>query len=216
MAYPLLTPATRARPVLGQPNWGQGAPAMPSAAGQGRSNWGAGSQPVATTPAYTPRNIGSFTSADLNRRPNGSRIDGREVMTPTGAPIQGGTMNVMRAPPLPATGAIAAPARVPYNPPPQTERKNPLSGDNNYPLEGQTTAVARAPFIQRGVSLPAGRDALPAPARETLDEDTDIGASMQGTQARLRGTPSPFARRFGDASKSNAYQSLLNRVMATS
>lgn len=101
-----------------------------------------------------------------------------------------------------------------YRPPQQTERANPLTGDNNFPLEGQTTAVARAPFIQRGTSLPAGRDAMPAAIRTTETEDGDIGRTMQGIQSRIAGSQTnPFARRFGEPSKQNAYNSMLKRVM---
>lgn len=43
-------------------------------------------------------------------------------------------------------------------PPQQTERANPLTGDNNLPLEGQTTAVQPSPFVQRGAGVPMGQD----------------------------------------------------------
>ncbi len=97
-----------------------------------------------------------------------------------------------------------------YRPPQQTERANPLTGDNNFPMEGQTVPVARAPFIQRGTSLPAGRDAMPA----AEIEDGDIGRTMQGIQSRIAGSPAnPFARRFGEPSKQSAYNAMLKRVM---
>lgn len=113
-----------------------------------------------------------------------------------------------------AANAVANGTGRVYRPPQQTERANPLTGDNNFPVEGQTTAVARAPFVQRGASIPTGQDA--APVRETMTEDDDIASSMAGTQARLRGAPSPYARRFGSQSQSSVYNSLLKRVLAPS
>ncbi len=105
-----------------------------------------------------------------------------------------------------------------YNPPQQTERANPLSGDNNRPMEGQTTAIARPPFIQRGAGIPGGQDA--SPVRQTISQDDDIATSMQGTMDRLRPSVSGadvgsgrYARRFGAPAAQNAYDSLLKRIL---
>jgi hypothetical protein len=43
-----------------------------------------------------------------------------------------------------------------YRAPQQTERANPLTGDNDYPMESTTTTVARAPFSMRGSRVPPG------------------------------------------------------------
>jgi hypothetical protein len=112
--------------------------------------------------------------------------------------------------------AVAQRPRSPlYNPPQQTERANPLSGANNFPMEGQSQAIARPPFVQRGAGVPAGQDAAP----QTLSQDADVGTSMQGTFDRLRGTaprllrPSSFSRNFGSPKTQSVYDSYLSRVL---
>lgn len=83
-------------------------------------------------------------------------------------------------------------------PPQQTERANPLSGDNNIPAEGSTSGL-RSPFNMRGNSTPQGQD-------ET------IGGSMQGTFDRLR--QSSFSPRslFQPRQQQNGPMSMLRRA----
>ena len=76
-----------------------------------------------------------------------------------------------------------------YHPPQQTERANPLSGDNNYPKEDQTTAVQPAPFVQRGTSVPQGQDVRPA-----------VGGS------------GAFRRSFSNPASASAYSSYVRRL----
>lgn len=232
--------------VPGLPNFGAGTPAMTPATRS--SNFGAGQQPMRRAPGdtnpapYMPRNLGTLTSADLNRTPTGSALNQGPALT--GAPVTGNAMSTVatRAPGVgsrttydqflannPASSAaigqdasLAAntPATPAYRPPQQTERANPLTGANNIPMEGKTTPLAPAPFVQRGAGLPAGQDAAPA-VKQRISEDDDIGRSMQGTQNRLRasfGSNAPiggtgaFARRFGSQNSANAYQSYLTRI----
>lgn len=97
-----------------------------------------------------------------------------------------------------------------YRPPQQTERANPLSGDNNLPPEGVTTRVNPSPFSQRGGSLPGGQDTASA-VKGTLTEDGDIASSMAGTQARIGGSGA-FSRKFGSNQAASAYDSYVKRL----
>lgn len=110
-----------------------------------------------------------------------------------------------------AQNAVANGTGRSYQPPQQTERANPLTGDNNLPPEGATTSLARVPFVQRGAGVPAGQDALPAPIMATETEDDTIAGSMAGTQSRIGGNGA-FARRFSQPGKQSAYDSYLKRI----
>lgn len=104
-----------------------------------------------------------------------------------------------------------------YRPPQQTERANPLTGDNNIPIESTTTRVA-APFVQRGRSTPSGQDVAPQ-AAPTNPEET-IGGSMQGTMNRIgggsgfTGGTGKFARSFGSKDSADIYHSYVSRLFA--
>jgi hypothetical protein len=192
---------------------------------RGASNWGTGVQP-ARTPVAAPaaprtgRNLGTMTSADLNRSPTGAALNQRPALTgttPTSgyaeytprpvspsaplavtrpsydeiasyAPGSFGRANAANNAGIYAPGSFgaqnAAANATGYRAPQQTERANPLSGDNNYPGE---SIVARPPFVQRGAGIPSGQDSLPAPIRTTLSEDDDIASSLNGTLGRIRG-----------------------------
>ena len=82
--------------------------------------------------------------------------------------------------------------------PQQTERANPLSGDNNIPVEGSTTGL-RSPFNMRGNSTPQGQD-------ET------IGGSMQGTFDRLRQSGFTPRTSFAPRQQQNSPMSMLRRA----
>lgn len=106
-----------------------------------------------------------------------------------------------------------------YRAPQQTERANPLSGDNNVPMESTTTRVPPAPFIQRGTSVPSGRDTIPAPIRDTATIDSDIQQSIDGTQNNLRGGPQPvtggsglYRRSFSNPSSAQRYGNFVQRL----
>lgn len=185
----------------------------------GASNWGAGVQPARTPFARVApgRNLGTMTSADLSRYPTGNVLGQKPPLTGAAfSPQQGGYAEYTPPPLTPATGLARAPSVVaaqpaPYLPPQQTERANPLSGDNNFPMEGKTTPVIRAPFVQRGAGLPAGTDAAPAAIKDTLTEDNDIGAAMNGTLGRIGGTGA-FARKFGNPQSASVYDSYVRRL----
>ncbi len=122
-----------------------------------------------------------------------------------------------------ATGSLATPAARPA--PQQTERANPLTGDNNRQPESTTapvqppgsalqqsmqgtfndlrgtTPATRAPFVQRGAGTPQGQDAA------VPNEDDTIGGSMAGTQSLIAGS-----RRFSNPASANIYQSFLQRA----
>lgn len=97
-----------------------------------------------------------------------------------------------------------------YTPPQQTERANPLTGDNNIPMEGVTTPVARAPFVQRGGATPGGQD-VAAAVKTTETEDDNIATSMAATQSRIGGAGS-FARKFGSPQSASAYDAYVRRL----
>lgn len=82
--------------------------------------------------------------------------------------------------------------RTGYTPPQQTERANPLSGDNNIPMESTTTVLRRPPFVQRGVTIPRGQDT--SPIRTTRTIDSDISRELN---------PSPIFRRAFNAPRQN-------------
>lgn len=172
-----------------------------------------------------PRNLGTMTSADLNRTPTGFALN--QLPTPTGAPITGAGYSAVPGPLAPRTSLRPSPPPIAqpdfsgvapgsfgeqniannagiyqpgsfgaqnaqangtgYRAPQQTERANPLSGDNNVPMESTTTPLQRTPFTQRGASAPSGRDTIPAPIRDTATIDSDISKLMDGTFDNLRG-----------------------------
>jgi len=188
----------------------------------GAPNFGTGVQPTRSpvARAMPGRNLGTMTSADLSRFPTGNPLGQKPSLTgPAFSPQQGGYAEYTPPPLAPATGLARAPsvvaAQPAYRPPQQTERANPLTGDNNFPMEGQTTApLARAPFVQRGAGLPAGMDAAPAAIKDTLTEDNDIGTAINGTLGRIGGTGA-FARKFGSAQSADVYSSYLRRLYPT-
>ncbi len=186
--------------------------------------------------ASATRDLGTMTSADLNRNPTGSVIGMKPGLTGM-RPTSG--YNEMQSPPAPqrttydqflqnnpnspaATGNLATPAT---RAPQQTERANPLTGDNNRQPESTTapvqppgsnigrsmqdtfnnlrgvTPATRAPFVQRGAGTPRGQDAA------VPNEDDAIGGSMAGTQSRIAGS-----RRFSNPASANIYQSFLQRA----
>ena len=104
----------------------------------------------------------------------------------------------------------------PYRPPQQTERANPLSGDNNIPMESTSTRVA-APFVQRGRTTPAGQDVSPKPLPVATPTD-DVGNAMKGTQdaiktgATFTGGTGKFARSFGNAQSASAYHNFVSQL----
>lgn len=114
-----------------------------------------------------------------------------------------------------ANGTGAAPPKAPP-PPQQTERANPLTGDNNVPPESVTTRVQPAPFIQRGRGTPQGQDTTPAPIATTETEDSDIGKSLNGTLGRIGGAytggAGAFARKFNDAKSAADYTGYTRRL----
>ncbi len=182
---------------------------------KGASNFGTGVQParsVATRAPQPDRNLGTMTSADLNRSVNdrGMPLGGAIGQKPslTGGPVTSGYSEY--TPPAAAPLSTVA-TRAPYNPPQQTERANPLTGDNNIPMESTTTTVARAPFVQRGSALPTGQDAMPAAVKTTLTEDNDIGTAMAGTQNRIGGSGA-FTRKFNSPTSASAYDSYVKRL----
>ena len=62
-----------------------------------------------------PRNLGTFGSADLNRRPNGARIDGSGAMTPTAPAFTGAAVSTV-SPVMPRPQAPRMPvARAPMS-----------------------------------------------------------------------------------------------------
>ena len=168
-------------------------------------------RPMAVATAPAPRPIAPVARAPRVEDMAGMSDLGRESYLANNGIYAPGSVGAMNA----QTNGTA------YNPPQQTERANPLSGDNNRPMEGQTTAIARPPFIQRGAGIPGGQDA--APVRQTLSQDDDIATSMQGTMDRLRPSVSGadigsgrYARRFGAPAAQNAYDSLLKRILKPS
>ncbi len=74
-----------------------------------------------------------------------------------------------------------------YRAPQQTERANPLTGDNNGPMESVTTRVS--PFSQRGNAAPRTQDAM-------------IGGS------------GPFRRSFGNQESASQYDSFVRRLFS--
>lgn len=175
-----------------------------------------------------PRNLGTLTSADLDRSPTGYALN--RTPQPTGLPLAPGAAissvpgqpvartGLQRTPPPAAVDPLDLNGVAPgsfgaqnaannagiyqpgsfgaqnaqangtgYRAPQQTERANPLSGDNNVPMESTTTPLQRTPFTQRGTSAPSGRDTIPAPIRDTATIDSDISKSMDGTFDNLRG-----------------------------
>lgn len=217
----------------GRSNWGTGvqpdrrttdeinamgaAPAMPPVAG--------GNVPDGAANRFGGRNLGTLNSAGLNRPgsyPLGFN-DGRSTAQPRltqtpdlgrpwGQPnAQGGqNLGTLTSDDLDRGNAYAQPSSFLTRAPQQTERANPLTGDNNSVLPGQSVPVARPPFVQRG-GLPRGQDVAPAPIRETMTEDSDINRSMNGTYGRLRGV---MGRSFADNRPSAAY--MLTRAMVGS
>lgn len=118
-----------------------------------------------------------------------------------------------------AENAVANGTGQVYRPPQQTERANPLTGDNNIPMESTSTRVA-APFVQRGKATPSGQDVSPkpavAPAAPTTGED--VGNAIKGTQNAIRsgstftGGTGKFARSFGNKSSADIYHSFVQRL----
>lgn len=165
-----------------------------------------GDTPQSTVSTYTPRplprlapgvapaptaSILSRTGADFLSSIGASGVSGGRPVGSTGGVIPMGASD---------ESAYAKILRPAYNPPQQTERANPLTGANNYPMESTSVVAQRPPFVQRG-GLPTGRDAIPSPIKETITEDEDIGRSMRGTYGRLRDV---MGRRFGQPSASPA------------
>lgn len=168
--------------------------------------------------APAPRNMGSFTPqsfaprapapTDPNRMSSGGTItaggltrsyaggrpqtqlnplynEGQDFQPATAAPGIGARttfQNFVQNNP----GSMAARAA-----PQQTERANPLTGDNNLPMEGQTAAVKPPPFIQRGAGVPRGQDA----------------STMGGTGV--------FKRSFGSPQAASAYTNFLQKLYPT-
>lgn len=181
---------------------------------------------------FSPPRNPTLTSRDLLRRPTGSRLQGQGP-TPTGQPIDFG----FTVTPSPSAAAVLdpvvnrAPGRIPlarprrisafgyaadqsYRAPQQTERVNPLTGDNPSQPPGTTSPLQRPPFIQRGLGVPQGQDvAGPAP-------DNTVGGSMQGTFGRLRGkTPitggtGAFSRKFTNPTSAGLYDQFSRRLFA--
>lgn len=112
-----------------------------------------------------------------------------------------------------------------YKPPQQTERANPLTGDNNIPMESTSTRVA-APFVQRGRATPAGQDVAPRPAAVApmaapAAPADDIGDAMRKTQGAIRsgstftGGTGKFARSFGSPDSANIYAGYVSRLFGS-
>lgn len=102
-----------------------------------------------------------------------------------------------------------------YKPPQQTERANPLSGDNNIPMESTTTRVAAPPFIQRGRTVPTGQDVAPKPSPTPTQ---DIGGAINDTQKSIRtgstftGGTGKFARSFSNQASAGHYDNFVRQL----
>jgi hypothetical protein len=177
--------------------------------------------PVQRINRFGGRYLGTLTSGGLNRPP----VTRVTPTTPSAAAmdfLRTGIAPDVSPSPSPApnyntySGAAALQharrltpvSRPPYRPPQQTERANPLTGDNNIQMESTTTAIPRPPFIQRGTGIPGGQDVAP----QTFDQDADIGTSMQGTFDRLRGIQAGrYVRRFGQPARTRYPSDVLLR-----
>lgn len=210
-------------PPLGRSNWGTGV--QPERRTTAQLN---GVMP--TTPA---RSLGAFTRASFSPKGNQLNPAYDESQDPVSvAPVRPYAPRPLSRTPLTRTppqtdgldgfalsntlanagiyqpvsfGASNAAANgTGYRPPQQTERANPLSGDNNYPTEGQTTRVQPAPFVQRGSSVPQGQDAMPG-------EDDTVAGSMAGTMKRMGGS-SLFNRSFANPAAANTYTQYVRKM----
>jgi hypothetical protein len=226
MPYPT-TPVTRARPNQGgtinfrgqtinyAPSPGQNTD--PNRAGSGGTiTYGGVTRAYAPTPGIAPR------VATPAAGPSPAALDylrtGTEPVMPTVAP----------RPIAPAAPALPTPAtRAPYNPPQQTERANPLSGDNNYPMEGQTAAIPsqyQRPSFTGGIQRERIAPSFGATPRENIADPFSAqpreqiappfiqrgGSLPVGQDART--SANRFARRFGDQRQQSAYDSYLQRL----
>lgn len=79
-----------------------------------------------------------------------------------------------------------------YRAPQQTERANPLTGDNNIPMESTSTKLPTAPFVQRGQTTPAGTDASPT--------------------GQFTGGTGKFARSFGNRNSADLYHAFVAKL----
>lgn len=137
--------------------------------------------------------------------------------SPAGAGIAAAAPSMLSRPrPISAFGYAGDGAQRPYNPPQQTERVNPLTGDNPAQPPGTTSIVSRPPFIQRGAGVPRGQDvAAPIPT-----QDDTVNGSMQGTYDRLRGrTPvsggtGAFSRQFTNPNSAGQYAAFARRLFS--
>ena len=160
-----------------------------------------GLRPAYTPPGHGGINVRSYTGS---RYGGGAQADPAFQPGPTteeradavlrqrfGAPPnERGVVDIARGGPAPipapvptmAADAPQAPAPSPapvtvpqQQPPPQTERTNPLTGDRTQQMQGTTAPIsppatdpkfqeAPSPFSARGASTPRGQDAQPGPA----------------------------------------------------
>ncbi len=199
----------------------------------GASNWSAGAQPSvrapgATNPApYTPRNLGTMTSADLDRSPTGTVLGQRPTLT--GAPVRSGYAEykspLTRVPPqamAPTMTPSSALARTPAAPvaapttiqAQQTESANPLTGDTNANAGGTSAPVNPGQamgFSRAGASTPAGQDAMPEQSTQEK-----IGAATSATLSSIGGKPTGgiglYRRRFSTPQAANMYTDYVRRL----
>lgn len=183
--------------VNGQPQAFNPNPARPAVAPAGA--------PVAVAPSLLqPTQRPQPNVADPNS------IEGQNTLVNAGI-YQPGTAG--------AANAVANGTGQVYRPPQQTERANPLTGDNNIPMESTSTRVA-APFVQRGKTTPGGQDVAPkAPVVAPLATPTDdVGSATQDTQNKIRsastftGGTGRFARQFGNSTSAGIYHSFVQRL----
>lgn len=174
---------------------------------------------VAAVTPRTPQNVLQPVQQPILNDVDPNSIEGQNTLANAGI-YQPGTVG--------ATNAVANGTGQVYRPPQQTERANPLTGDNNIPMESTTTRVA-APFVQRGRTTPSGQDVSPKPLMAPTNPDETISSSMQGTFDRLRGDMAvpmkanqasktftggtgKFARSFGNPTSAATYHSFVQKL----